>query len=320
MAASMKVSEFMMNLHKTLIETRKVTESTATQYLQTLFSLNGKKSFNNLAWTKKKEQIQEIIDTYAKSTQLNQYSVLSSVLALCADKATYKPIYNYWKDKMLSYKKELAGSIVPFEKSDKQEENWITSEEVNKKKLELKTDVSSFASTKSISAKQYDTLLQFIVISLYTDIPPRRNQDFLDMYIVKKLPQNAENNRNYYDVASGRFIFNKYKTAKTYGQQIIEVPKELKEALDILIKFHPLSKNKSKEIKMLAKYDGSEFVSVNSITRILNKIFNKKVGSSMLRHVYLSDKYGDVIQDQERDAAMMGHSVSEAVGTYIKED
>ena len=47
MSDGMKVSEFMLNLQRRLIDERKVAESTATQYLQTLWKLSGEKKFNN---------------------------------------------------------------------------------------------------------------------------------------------------------------------------------------------------------------------------------------------------------------------------------
>ena len=57
----MKVSEFMLQLAKKLIDDRKIAESTATQYLQTLHKLNGGKPFNNLAWAKKYDTVQAVL-------------------------------------------------------------------------------------------------------------------------------------------------------------------------------------------------------------------------------------------------------------------
>jgi hypothetical protein len=37
----------------------------------------------------------------------------------------------------------------------------------------------------------------------------------------------------------------------------------------------------------------------------------------MLRHSYLSSKYGDIIEEQQKDAEAMGHSVSEQ-RDYVK--
>jgi hypothetical protein len=313
---AMKVSDFMLQLAKKLQEERKIAESTATQYLQTLFKLNGSKSFNNLAWTKKYEAVQNIIDTYADSTRGNQYMVLSSALSLFGDKATYKSAYDYWKGKMMEARKEREAKPI-HEKSEKQEENWLTWEEVDKKKSELKEACSSFLSTKHITPAQFEKLQQYLLLSIYTDIQPRRNQDYLEMYVVKKLGKEYPTDKNYYDIATQRFIFNKYKTAKKYKEQVEAVPESLQAVLKCYLAHHPLAKTKAKEFKLLVKPDGSPLNTVNSITRILNKIFGKKVGSSMLRHIYLSGKYGKVVEEMEADAAAMGHSTG-VQKEYIK--
>jgi len=95
----------------------------------------------------------------------------------------------------------------------------------------------------------------------------------------------------------------------------------LLDAISIYLKHHPLHKGKitkNTEFKFLVYADGSPLTAVNSITRILNKIFGKKVGSSMLRHIYLSSKYGDIKEEQKEDARAMGHSVGEQQNVYVK--
>jgi hypothetical protein len=313
---AMKVSEFMLQLAKKLQEERKIAESTSTQYLQTLFKLNGSKSFNNLAWTKKFDEVQNRIDTYAESTRGNQYMVLSSALSLFQDKSTYKAAYTHWKEKMMEARKERSEKPI-HEKSEKQEENWLTWEEINKKKSQLQEECSSFLSNKHITPAQFDKVQQYLILSLYTDVQPRRNQDYLEMYVVKKLGKEYPTDRNYYDIATQRFIFNKYKTAKKWKEQVENVPEALQQVLKCYLAHHPLSKSKSKEFKLLVKPDGTPLNTVNSITRVLNRIFGKKIGSSMLRHIYLSGKYGSVVEEMEKDATAMGHSTA-VQKEYIK--
>lgn len=312
----MKSTEFMIQLHKKLMEERKLAESTATQYLQTLFKLNSSKPFNNLAWTKNLEEVQKVIDTYAPSTQSNQYMVLTSALSLFGDKSTYKSAYKHWKNKMMETKNEKENEP-KHEKNEKQEANWIEWEDVLKKRDELKEKVDAFKSNKKVSANEYETLLKFVVLSLYTDIAPRRNE-FLNMFVVKKHNKDMSNDKNYYDLASHSFIFNVYKTAKTYGQQIVKLPDTLKDTLSIFLKFHPL-KNKF-PFQLLVKDDGDPLTTVNSITRILNKIFGKKVGSSMLRHSFISSKFGDNVKEMEETALAMAHSPHIQQTTYLKLD
>ena len=57
------------------------------------------------------------------------------------------------------------------------------------------------------------------------------------------------------------------------------------------------------------------------MTRYLNKIFNgKKVGSSLLRNIYLTSKYGDMMESLVSDVEEMSTSITVAMDTYIKQD
>jgi hypothetical protein len=57
------------------------------------------------------------------------------------------------------------------------------------------------------------------------------------------------------------------------------------------------------------------------MTRYLNKIFNrKKVGSSLLRNIYLTNKYGSMMESLTKDVEEMSTSVGVAMDTYIKQD
>jgi chorismate-pyruvate lyase len=59
---------------------------------------------------------------------------------------------------------------------------------------------------------------------------------------------------------------------------------------------------------------------VNSITRILNKVFGKKVGVSLLRNIYLTDKYSNKVEDLKEDAEAMGTSSNTILNNYVKVD
>ena len=67
----------------------------------------------------------------------------------------------------------------------------------------------------------------------------------------------------------------------------------------------------------LVNADGSPLESVNAITRILNRVFGKNVGSTMLRHIYLSSKYD--VKEMDDDAEKMAHS-SGLQHAYLKSE
>jgi alpha-galactosidase/6-phospho-beta-glucosidase family protein len=212
MTTRASITPFMVQLAENLVKVREIAASTANQYIQTLFKLNGSKPFKNLAWAKRFEEVQDRIDEYAESTRGNQYMVLTSALSLYSDKQTYKTAYNHWRNKMMELR-EANKDKPSGQLSDKQKENWMDWTEVKKKASELSSEISQFISNKTITEKQYEKLLSHVVVSLYTLIQPRRNADYLNMYVVKNLPKDAPTDRNYYDISQGRFIFNVFKTA-----------------------------------------------------------------------------------------------------------
>lgn len=315
MSAATTINEYMLSLTKDLMEKRSVTESTANAYIRSMYILNGKKPFKTLTFLKNTESIDKKIAEYADNTQKAIYSSIVSVLSLVKDKPAYKKSYQHYHDMMIGKRDEMKESKPEAgTKTEREEKNWVSWEEVSALRDDLKAKVDEFKSKKAIDSSQYETLLKSVVLGLYSYTQPRRNQDYLDMYVVKGEPTSTEANFLVLDKKGNptHFVFNKYKTSKKYGQQQIELTPELKDILAVFLHHHPLLKGRKKSTepqKMLVFADGKPMEAVNSITRLLNKIFGKAVGSSMLRHIYLSSKYD--IKEMNEDATKMGHSVEE---------
>ena len=53
-----------------------------------------------------------------------------------------------------------------------------------------------------------------------------------------------------------------------------------------------------------------------NLTRIFKTHFNKSVGTTLLRHIVLTEKFGKQLQEMEK-ADVMGHDVSTAQSVYI---
>jgi integrase len=218
----------------------------------------------------------------------------------------------------MALNKELKDNT---QKTDKVKDNWVDQSAVQEKRTDLASVIDEVKGLKKVTEDQYDRLLNAVILSLYTLQPPRRNKDYTDMFIVKVSPEDTSRNYLEIDGKSWKWIFNNYKTQKKYKQQIVEVPDDLKSVLEVYLKFHPLKKKKSTDpVPFLVHYDGKAINSSTEMTRILNKIFGKKVGVSMLRASYLTDKYGDKIQQLKDDVGAMGTSVDVAQSNYIKAD
>jgi hypothetical protein len=297
------ITPFMLDLHSRLMKEREISESSASQYIKSLYSLNNQRSFTNLTWLKNKSSILARLGEFALNTQKSILGCIVSVLSLYKSSSSYKKIYTYWYNEMQSKRNIGPDTSV---KSEKQEENWLDWDVVLSHRNRLAEECTNYEKLKDLTPGQYENLLHFLVISLFTDIPPRRNQDYQFMMVVKKLNGKEDRQLNYLCLDSKQFVFNKYKTAKTHGQQVFDIPDTLMDVINLYLKFNPL--NRSKSFYFLVQYNGTPILVVNGVTRILNKIFGKNVGASMLRHIYLSNKYN--IDEMEDDAEAMAHGLN----------
>lgn len=316
-------TDFVSNLHKELIDKKNVAASTADSYLRTLMVLNDKMPFKNLVFLKNKDGIMAKLSEYAESTQKSILAMLVSVLSLYQTKPSYKSTYAFYFAKMVEAMKE-AQENKTSEKTEKQKENMLEWSDIKKLSDEAYSKVKGFKN--HLTPKEAEHLLNTTILSLYTCVPPRRNQDYLDMLIVKKWNDNMDKSHNYLDLAGEQFVFNKYKTAKKYGEQIVKIPNDdtnpLMDILSVYLKHHPMfkmMKGKNPEPIPFLVGPSGPLTAVNSITRVLNKMFGKKVGSSMLRHSFLTSKYGEILEEQKEDSNAMGHDLN-MQRDYIRTD
>jgi hypothetical protein len=308
------ITEFMMTLHKELKNKREIADATASQYIRTLYTLNSDRPFNNLAWLKNTDSVELRLSDYAESTQKTMLSTIVSSLSIVSEKSSYKKIFAYWYNRMMDKSNEARNQDTTI-KSPTQEKNWLSWDVVLAHEKRLGEEAEKVVKQKVLSSNDWSNLLGYMILSLYTKFSPRRNQDYQFMKVVKSEKQATNLDFNYYVTDKQEFIFNKYKTAKVHGAQKFEVPQELVSVINLYLKKHPgVSKS---PYFFLVQHDDTPLPSVNSITRILNRIFGKNVGTTMLRHIYLSSKYD--VSEMNEDAEKMGHT-SGMQREYMKVD
>ena len=304
------ITPFMMTLHKELKDKREIADVTANQYIRTLYSLNSELPFKNLAWLKNTPSVELRLENYAESTQKTMLSTIVSTLSLLNQKSSYKKIFAYWYNRMMEKSNEDRQKD-SSQKTPKQEKNWLSWDVILGHEKRLEEEVKAITKPTPVD---WSTILAYMVLSLYTKFSPRRNQDYQFMKVVKT-PKQVTKDFNYYVTDTNQFVFNKYKTADSHGEQTFDVPTELVHTIQLYLKFHPTKSSKPFQFLVLA--DGSPLPSVNSITRILNRIFGRNVGTTMLRHIYLSNKYD--VSEMNEDAEKMGHT-SGMQHEYMKSD
>ena len=315
-------TEFRNNLIEKL-KKKNLTDSSIKLYIRNLEKLNNDLPLKNFKFLENTENIIEKLKDYKANTKRGYLiSIVATLGCFKEDNKKIAKTYKIYYDNMMNLAKEIKEKPTE-EMNDAQKENWLSWDKVKEKFDELKNKVDAFINHKEINEHQYNTLLSYVVLALYIYNPPRRNKDYQLMNLVKNYSDVLPTDINYLSLDDNEFIFNVFKTSKKEGQVKIKFKEDMKNVINQYLKFHPLVKGKklakTSNIPFLVYFDGKDFDKVNSITRILNKVFDKKIGSSMLRHIFLTDKYGDTLKEQQKDSKAMGHSV-EMQKDYIKDD
>ena len=255
-----------------------------------------------IEWFKNPEHIIKALEN--KPPHSRKTSV-ASLMALVGKEHVSKDIV----DMMIEDKNTLKAKYTSQEMSEKQKDNWIPMSEINAIESRLLDIIKPILSQKHpVTSDQMKMIIDWVLVALTSGkyFPPRRSE----WQYVKLKDINPETD-NYIDLKKGAFILNQYKTAKLYGREEIPYGKPfgilLKKVLSLISDQTYLLENKGKPFNS------------SSITSRLNSIFGKKVSTSMLRHIYTTDKYGDLpaLKELEESAKAMGHSLQMHL-EYIK--
>jgi len=196
------------------------------------------------------------------------------------------------------------------EKSPAQEEGMIEPEQVETIFNDLETNAKHILKKQHLSQADLNEVMKWVILALTGGIfqAPRRSVDFGIM----KFRNIDKATDNYVDIKAGKFIFQNYKTAKSYGTQETDISKPIKVILNKWFKVVP---------------DGCDYVlfdgklqplSSPQMTHRLNQIFDKKISTSMLRHIYLTRQFGNIdLSELQKTATAMGNSSMQAL-LYVK--
>jgi hypothetical protein len=285
-----------------------ISDSSKKLYTRNLMKLNNEQPITNFNFLKEPKQILNMIKDYKPTTQRSYIIAICTVLK----NSKHQNLYDMYFEILSKFNNDLK---VRTEKSEKQMNNWLSNDNINEISKDLKSKIVKRVRNKT----DYNNSLNYVVLSLYTMHPPRRNVD----YSLMKISNNMNDDKyNYIDLKKGQFVFNNYKTQGKYNQVVVPIEEDLMKVIELYLSNHPEKsklKNKNYDVHFLKSFYNEPIEKSQEITRILNKIFGKNIGSSMLRNMYLSNKYSNVIEELKDDVADMSTSLGTALNNYIKE-
>ena len=257
-----------------------MSDSSKKLYMHNLKKLNDGKELKDFNFLKK-------TDTVMEKMPKNRNTARSYIIACvnaCKERKGFKKALEFYTKKMDEINAELKDASAKTERYKENEMSW---EEI----LDIRDKLPKDS-------------IEYVIMCLYTMIPPRRNLDYIMKIGGPKETGNWFNGHFFY--------FNNYKTSGKYHTQMVQPPQELLDVLDDYLVRRPF-----KSDDLLIKRSGKPFTS-KDIQLTINKVLGKKIGCTMLRSIFLSSKYGEMMKDMVDDVETMGTSTQVAQSNYIK--
>ena len=232
-------------------------------------------------------------------------SILSALVVICPDNKHYR-------DLMMTDIQTYNTDIAKQEKTPSQQANWVETNEISDLWKKMKTDVDLLYKKQNWSENDRQSVQNFVLLTVYSGLffPVRRYKDWCDFK-----SRNIDKEKDNY-LEKSNLVFNSYKTAKTYGKQVVAIPTKCKNILQKWIKQNPTAEY------LFTDTNGKPLTAVKMNQR-LNKLFDgKKISVNALRHSFLTSKSATTMKEMkemENTMAQMGSSMNVAEN-YVKLD
>lgn len=270
-------------------------------------------------WLKNHKRVWKVIQlSESPHTQNTKLFAIKYILELNDDAPT--ELLLHYEDYISVVKEKISEIYAKNRKSVKQEENWLTKAELDEVLNALEKKVKRSFDNRT----DYKNVMKYLILKIHLQTPFRNNLSEAKIYMDPTKEDLADPTYNYIVLDSSDnsavFIDNNYKTKNKYGQRTIiwsdEIAKELFHYYHDIIAFN-------KDHFFLTN-NNDEKMTPNNYTKFLESIFResgKKVSSTMIRNIVVSDLYALDKEDEEKKdllAHNMGHSRNTAQKIYAK--
>ena len=229
-------------------------------------------------------------------------------------------------DELTVYRDELLNEVpskVDTVYTLKQKVNLVSKDDILgmikqiKKELSVKTTLFKNGTASNADKNLYQL---YVIFKIYEMLPIRN--EIANVIVIKSkdynlLTKEQQDNTNYLvsTPSSIAFYFNNYKTARTYGLRIVEIPKSLKLIIQKWIRIKGDSTP-----NLFVQKTNNEALTNNNLTKLLTrasmKYMGKSVSTVLLRKIFYSEKYSEMKKELEHDAGVAGHSPGMALNVY----
>lgn len=251
-------------------------------------------------------------------TKRNYYN---TIIVFMQAKNKPENIIKIYQDKRDKLNDEYTDFQKSGNKSEKQKKAWASLEELNDVKNKLRIETDKINKKDNYTKKDLQTIQNYFILTFYLNTPLRNdlnNTKVIKLNQYNKLSEEEKKESNYMVYGNKNFLsLSQYKTAKKYGLKKIDLSNDIIKAFRLWHdKFNP-----NKEY-LLINLNTNEPMTSHQLTITLTKLFkkylDKNISTTMLRHIVLSEKFGDVKKEMKEMSEKMGHSVATQQQIYVK--
>lgn len=239
------------------------------------------------SFLKNTDKVFQCIKSEPITTRKNRLSAIVVYLKSFEDDKNLKLIDTYSKQ-MESEANNYQKQVEKQELTPKQKANWITMEEFKDVIERMFDEISKdkLYKKENLDNKQYNLLQNYVLLRFYLEYP-LRNDISNTKVIHSKKSDDGKQNYILLHADSVYFILNVYKTDRKYGKKVYKLDENLSKLIRLLLK-HNISGY------LFTKYNRRDPLTSNDVSKLLNRIFKKytgkTIGSSLLRHIQISEE------------------------------
>lgn len=258
-------------------------------------------------------KFKEYIEKQEKQSIQKNY-MAAALSFLKADIKTPEPIIKKYQDYFNQMVKIIDEAKLYKEPTKKEEESFVSWEEIIKIYNKHKKDIEEYPNQIFPSYEDKYKYLHYLLLTLYTTIPPLRGEEYRNAIILKvKDITNYDIitescSCNLIDIKNNNLVIKHYKTSKTHGTRIIPIPKE---TIEIIKKWYEIT-NQNKYLLPNLQTPNQK-MSQSSLSHLLQRIFKPhNISTSMLRKIYISEKLKTIRnkpKERKELAKIMGHTL-----------
>jgi hypothetical protein len=189
--------------------------------------------------------------------------------------------------------------------SDKEKANWLDLNELKEKYNTLQKEIKPLWDIKKLNKQQFQRLQLYVLLTLLYGggVAPRRSTDYSEM----KYKNFNKSEDNFYDKKAKELVYNKYKTSKKYGEVRVKIPSNIVKILNNWIFYLP----ETTDYIFSDTREGK--LTPTKLVNLLHNFFDKKISTSMIRHIYISSVLKDIPPEIFNLNKDMSHSLEQSI-------